>query len=50
MQLRSEQKSDLSNLIKAITDVEGVIAVILFGSRAKGDPDEYSDYDLLVVF
>ena len=27
-----------------------MLAVILFGSRAKGDYDEYSDYDLLVVF
>jgi len=30
--------------------VEGVIAAILFGSRARGDYDEYSDYDILVVF
>jgi len=43
-------KSDLDNLVKAITEVEGVVAVILFGSRARGDYDEYSDYDLLVIF
>lgn len=50
MQLRSEVKSDLDNLVKAIADVEGVVAIILFGSRARGDYDEYSDYDLLVIF
>ena len=50
MQLRGEVKSDLSNLVKAIAYVEGVVAVILFGSRARGDYDEYSDYDLLVIF
>jgi len=50
MQLRSEAKSNLNNLIKAIADIKGVVAVILFGSRARGDYDEYSDYDLLVIF
>jgi predicted nucleotidyltransferase len=40
----------LDRLTKAITSVEGVVAVILFGSRARGDYDEYSDYDVLVVF
>ena len=50
MQLRSELESDLGRLVHAITGVGGVTAVILFGSRAKGDYDEYSDYDLLVVF
>lgn len=50
MQLRSEVESDLDSLVKAIADVEGVVAVILFGSRARGDYDEYSDYDLLVIF
>ena len=49
MQLRGEVKSDLSNLVKAIAYVE-VVAVILFGSRARGDYDEHSDYDLLVIF
>jgi predicted nucleotidyltransferase len=50
MRLGSELESDLGRLVHAITSVEGVVAVILFGSRAKGDYDEYSDYDLLVVF
>jgi predicted nucleotidyltransferase len=33
-----------------IASTEGVVAIILFGSRAKGSHDEYSDYDLLVIF
>lgn len=45
-----ESESDLSRIVKATTSVEGVLAVILFGSRARGEYDEYSDYDLLVVF
>jgi len=50
VQLKSEVKSDLDNLVKAIADVEGVVAIILFGSRARGDYNEYSDYDILVIF
>jgi len=50
MKLKSEPRYDLSKLVQAITSVEGVLAVILFGSRARGDYDEHSDYDLLVVF
>ncbi|MEM2446806.1 MAG: nucleotidyltransferase domain-containing protein [Candidatus Bathyarchaeia archaeon] len=41
---------DLSSLIEEISSIREVIAIILFGSRARGDYDEYSDYDLLVVF
>jgi len=43
-------ESDLSKIVDAVVSVEGVIALILFGSRAKESYDEYSDYDLLVVF
>ena len=43
-------ESDLSKIAKAVSAVEGVVAAILFGSRAKGNADEYSDYDILVVF
>lgn len=50
MKLKSELESDLDRLVQAITNVEGIVAIILFGSRAKGDYDEYSDYDILVVF
>jgi predicted nucleotidyltransferase len=50
MKLRAEQESNLNSIVNAAAQVEGVLAVILFGSRAKGNYDEYSDYDLLVVF
>jgi predicted nucleotidyltransferase len=36
--------------VDAISPIEGVLAIILFGSRAKGKADEYSDYDLMVIF
>jgi len=50
MKLVGKLESDLDRLVEAISNVEGVLAIILFGSRARGDYDEYSDYDLLVVF
>lgn len=50
MLLRGEVESDLDRLVQSVASVEGVVAIILFGSRARGDYDEYSDYDLLVVF
>ena len=50
MSLKSELNSELGRLVQAITRTEGTVAIILFGSRARGDYDEHSDYDLLVVF
>ncbi len=50
MKLKEELESDLNRIVRAIIGIEGVIAVILFGSRAKGTYDEFSDYDLLVIF
>jgi len=50
MNLKSKPNSELSKLVQAITRTEGTVAIILFGSRARGDYDQYSDYDLLVVF
>ncbi|HID90991.1 TPA: nucleotidyltransferase domain-containing protein [Candidatus Bathyarchaeota archaeon] len=40
----------IEDLAKRIGRVEGVLAVVLFGSYARGDYDEGSDVDLLVVF
>ncbi|MDI6905658.1 MAG: nucleotidyltransferase domain-containing protein [Candidatus Bathyarchaeia archaeon] len=40
----------LSEIVDAIKTVEGVIGIILFGSVARGDYDEGSDIDLLVIF
>ncbi len=50
MRLEPRVSSDLNSLIGAIAPVEGVLAVILFGSYARGEYDESSDYDLLAVF
>ncbi|MGB9730197.1 MAG: nucleotidyltransferase domain-containing protein [Thermoprotei archaeon] len=50
MSLKENQEYDLSRLIEVISSINEVIAIILFGSVARGDYDEYSDYDLLVVF
>ena len=50
MSLRRRLEYDLSRIVDAISDVDGVIAIILFGSIARGDYDESSDYDILVIF
>ncbi len=50
MVLKEKLEYDLNNLIKCISSIDEVIAIILFGSIAKGEYDEYSDYDLLVIF
>jgi len=33
-----------------LTRFQGVVGVFLFGSFARGDYDEFSDHDLLVIF
>jgi len=50
MQSRRRLESDLESIVDSIAPVEGVVAVVLFGSRAREEYDEYSDYDLLVLF
>jgi len=50
MNLKNKLNSELGRLVQAITKTEGTVAIILFGSRARGDYDAHSDYDLLVVF
>ena len=50
MSLRRRVDYDLNRLVDIISRVDGVIALILFGSIARGDYDEYSDYDILVIF
>ena len=40
----------LGKIVDVVSKVEGVVGVFLFGSLARGDFDEFSDYDLLVVF
>lgn len=43
-------ESSLSKIVAAVKDVEGVVGIILFGSFARGEADEGSDIDLLVLF
>ena len=50
MKLGGKLESDLSRLVEIISSFREVIGVILFGSIARGDFDEYSDYDILVIF
>jgi len=49
MKSKEKLESDLNKLSEAVV-VDGVIAAILFGSRARGDYNQYSDYDLLIIF
>ncbi|MEM2122808.1 MAG: nucleotidyltransferase domain-containing protein [Candidatus Bathyarchaeia archaeon] len=42
--------SEIEQLINRLEEVEGVVGIILFGSYSKGDFDEGSDVDLLIVF
>lgn len=44
-----QQKINLNELVKLITERYNPEKIILFGSRAKGDTDEYSDLDLILI-
>lgn len=50
MSLKEEQILILKRVVDVLSKFEGVVGVFLFGSYARGDYDEYSDYDLLVLF
>ncbi|MEM4523385.1 MAG: nucleotidyltransferase domain-containing protein, partial [Nitrososphaeria archaeon] len=50
MNLKEKLEYDLNNLVETISSIKEVLAIILFGSIARGDYDEYSDYDILVIF
>jgi len=50
LRLKERHVLDLSKIVDVVSKIQGVIGVFLFGSLARGDYDEYSDYDLLVVF
>lgn len=40
----------LNRLVDRLSTIKGVVAIILFGSVAKGKDDKYSDLDLLILF
>jgi predicted nucleotidyltransferase len=48
--LQSQVYAEIDHVANRIKEVEGVVGVVLFGSYARGDYDEGSDVDLLVVF
>jgi predicted nucleotidyltransferase len=50
MKLKEKHILDLSKIVNAASKIQGVIGILLFGSLARGEYDEYSDYDLLVLF
>jgi predicted nucleotidyltransferase len=48
--LDEKQSSNLAELVERMAPLQGLVGIILFGSVARGDADEYSDYDLLILF
>jgi len=48
--LRSEVYEMIERVVDRMREVEGTIGVVLFGSYSRGDYDEGSDIDLIVVF
>jgi predicted nucleotidyltransferase len=50
MKLKEQQNLDLNRIVTALSELQNVVGIILFGSQARGDYDEFSDYDLLILF
>jgi len=50
MRLEERHVLDLNKIVDAVSKIPGVTGIFLFGSFARGDYDEYSDYDLIVLF
>ncbi len=50
MKLKEQQKLILNDFVNLVSTIQGVVGIVLFGSQARGDYDEFSDYDLLVLF
>jgi len=48
--LQSQVYEKIEHFVKEIKKIDGAIGIILFGSFSRGDYDEGSDIDLLVVF
>jgi predicted nucleotidyltransferase len=50
MRLKEQQNLDLNKIITSVSKIQSVVGIVLFGSQARGDYDEFSDYDLLILF
>ena len=50
MKLEEKHTLVLNDIVNIVSKIQGVAGILLFGSLARGDFDEYSDYDLLVLF
>jgi len=50
VRLKERHVLDLNSVVDVVSRIRGAVGVFLFGSFARGDYDEYSDYDLLVLF
>ncbi|MEM2555083.1 MAG: nucleotidyltransferase domain-containing protein [Nitrososphaerota archaeon] len=48
--LQSQVYEEIQNITESIKNIDGVLAIVLFGSYSRGDFDEGSDIDLLVIF
>ena len=47
--MSGEMKKELDKYIESISAFSGVLQIYLFGSYANGEPNEYSDVDLMVI-
>ncbi|MEM3406755.1 MAG: nucleotidyltransferase domain-containing protein [Nitrososphaerota archaeon] len=48
--MQSQVYEEIQNITESIKNIDGVLAIVLFGSYSRGDFDEGSDIDLLVIF
>lgn len=46
---RIDHPDELDRMVRQIVERVDPVAIYLFGSRARGDADEDSDYDLMIV-
>ncbi|MFQ6076179.1 MAG: nucleotidyltransferase domain-containing protein [Candidatus Bathyarchaeia archaeon] len=48
--MSSELERELNALVDAIKEMAGVVLIVVFGSYARGEFEEGSDVDLLILF
>ena len=48
--MQSQIYEEIERVVNEIKEIEGTVSIVLFGSFSRGDYDEGSDIDLLVVF